>query len=129
MNNHSYSLPHTVNTLILLFSLLVSMGALAQDDTYTAVEYRAGMPLTPAATALQTPSNNDCYRGDRNTRLMLRIKDLSSLWHYAARILMPSAGASAVPRNDMDARKTEKGLVWRVGTENGGVVVSANLAW
>jgi hypothetical protein len=122
MYNHTYSLPQAINTLI-LFSLLVSTGALAQGNAF------AGELLTPAVTALQATSNNDCYKGNRNARLILRIKDLSSLWHYATRILMPTAGASAAPHNDADTRKTEKGVVWHVGAGNGGMVVSANLAW
>ncbi len=118
MKNLTHSLPQTIKTLIVMFSILVSTYALAQDNTYA-----------PVAPALQSPSNNDCYKGDRNTRFMLRFKDISSLWHYATHILRPTAGASALPRNDADARKAEKGVVWRVGTENGAVVVSGKLAW
>lgn len=128
MGNHTYSRQRTITTIILC-SLLANTGALALDNAYDAATYLAGARHTPAATSLQAPSDNDCYRGGRNRQLMLRITDLSSLWHYATRILLPTNGASVAPRNDEDARKTEQGLVWRVGTENGGVVVSANVDW
>lgn len=121
MGNHASTLLHVVNTA-LLFSLLAGAQALAQDNSYPA--------QIPAGSALQTPSSNDCYKGDRNGRLMLRVTDIASLWHYAARILQPAPGATAAtPRNDRDARGTKQRVVWRVGTEGGGVSVSANLAW
>ena len=123
MDNHIISPPQAIITVILL-SLLVSAHALAQDNTNA-----ADLQIIPTAPALQNTSNDDCYRGQRNRRLMLRITDLSSLWHYAARILLPTASTSAAPRHEIDKRKTEKGVVWRVGTEHSGVVVSANLAW
>ena len=113
----------TINTLI-LFSLLVSAHALAQDNTFTLGARRAS-----SATVVQTSSDNDCYKSDRNTRIGLRITDVSSLWHYATRILMPTRDVRAAPRHATEARKTEKGVVWRIGTANGGMLVSANLAW
>lgn len=125
MSNHALSLPRTINTLI-LFSLLISAHALAQDNSF------APQPqFAPLATSLQLESNNDCYRGGRSTRLMVRLVDLSALLHYATHVFLPnaSASASAVPRQEMDKRRTEKGVVWRVGTEHSGVVVSASLTW
>jgi hypothetical protein len=126
MDNQTHCLLLSVNTLI-LFGLLVSAGALAQDNDYAAASDQS---LAQFAPAFQSPSTNDCYKRDRNIRLAVRVRDLSALWHYATRILMPTAaGASAAPHTDAPARKMDKGVVWRVGTENSGVVVSATMVW
>lgn len=125
MDIHTHCILQTVNALI-LFSLLASASALAARDDNAAVPDPAGVQF---ASALQNPSNNDCYKGDRNARFTLRVKDLSALWHYATRILHPTAAANAAPHADTRARIIDKGVVWRVGTESRGVVVSANLAW
>jgi len=121
MGNHACTLLHALTT-VMLFGLLASAQALAQDNPYAA--------LLPAGSELQSQSTNDCYKDGRSRRLMLRVADLSSLWHYATRILRPTPDASAAaPRSEIDKRKNEKGLVWRVGTGKGGVLVSASLTW
>lgn len=123
MNNRTYSLSQAFNTLI-LSSLLVSTGAFAQGNASSTV---ARLSLSQAAS--QSTSNDDCYRGGRSGRLLLKVTDLASLWHYATRILLPTAAVSAAPIRNSDARRNDKGLVWRVGTQNGGVLVSAKLDW
>ena len=121
MGSHACTLLHALNT-VMLFGLLASAQVLAQDNPYAA-------PM-PAGSGLQNASANDCYKGDRNRRLMLKVTDFSSLWHYATRILLPTPDASAAaPRGEIDKRKNEKGVVWRVGTGNSGVLVSASLTW
>ena len=121
MGNHACTLLHALTT-VMLFGLLASAQALAQDNPYAA--------LMPAGSALQSPSANDCYKDGRNGRLMLRVADFSSLWRYATRILLPTPDASAaLPRSEIDKRKKEKAVVWRVGTGKGGVLVSASLTW
>ena len=121
MGNHACTLLHALTTVMLL-GLLASAQALAQDNPHAA--------LLPAGSELQSQPANDCYKDGRNRRLMLRVADLSSLWRYATRILRPTPDASAAaPGSEIDKRKKEKGVVWRVGTGKSGVLVSASLTW
>ena len=124
MGGHIFSLPLTINTLI-LFSALISAGARAQDDASYLLEAQS----TPSEAAMQVISNNDCYKGNRNRRLMFRVADLSTLWRYASRMLLPTTRASAASNQNSDTPKIEKGLDWRVGANKGGVVVSVKVAW